>query len=378
MKTDLAISTSNGLSRGMSQKCKRRPRLAIVTTFLGIGGVENAIYTLANFLKATFELHFVTRCSALHEVQARIRTLGRVVNLVSCIEIYDYLRCEKIDVAYLINARIDEEYSAGDHGLYSFLSERGFPYLMWDMNGEDLLSQPAVTINPERQGGGWIYLPDPVDLAVIESATEKRLFSRDRIVVGIATRLSRIKNLETLIAAVGSAQRYCPALCLLIIGVELKVDDGGVPYTNEEVVALFEQHLASGSYRLFATEDFVPYIKGMDIAALSSRSEGLPIFLLEAAACGKPIVATDVGYIRDMVVPDFSGFLVNSEDHSEFAEALLALASQVQLREKLGHGGRILVRAHDVKGIGPRYRDLFLSLIAEVPEASDLTDFESP
>ena len=77
------------------------------------------------------------------------------------------------------------------------------------------------------------------------------------------------------------------------------------------------------------------------IAVLPSRREGLPRSLLEAAACGRAMIATDVPGCREVVRPD-TGLLVPLDDPAALAEAIAKLAQSPDLRRQLGAGARAL------------------------------------
>jgi glycosyltransferase involved in cell wall biosynthesis len=83
-------------------------------------------------------------------------------------------------------------------------------------------------------------------------------------------------------------------------------------------------------------------IQAFDAFALTSprRSEGMPTALLEAMACGKPVVATDVGAVRELVADGTSGFVVEPEDPEAIAAALLRLVSTPALASEMGQAGR--------------------------------------
>jgi len=67
-----------------------------------------------------------------------------------------------------------------------------------------------------------------------------------------------------------------------------------------------------------------------------SHREGLPVSLLEAAACGKPLIATDAPGCREIAVHDQTGLLVPLENPSALAEAMTRLAESPQLRARYG------------------------------------------
>ncbi len=81
------------------------------------------------------------------------------------------------------------------------------------------------------------------------------------------------------------------------------------------------------------------------IAVLPSRREGLPKSLLEAAACGRPIVATDVPGCREIARANVNALLVPADDAPALAEAIDKLATNVELRRRFGAAGRAMVEA---------------------------------
>lgn len=72
------------------------------------------------------------------------------------------------------------------------------------------------------------------------------------------------------------------------------------------------------------------------VAMLLSYREGLPKTLVEAAACGRPIITTDVQGCRDVVRNGVEGFLVPPQDSTAAADAIVALASDAQARLRMG------------------------------------------
>lgn len=79
------------------------------------------------------------------------------------------------------------------------------------------------------------------------------------------------------------------------------------------------------------------------IVTLPSLGEGLPTILLEAAASGRPIVATDVPGCRDVVQNGINGYLVPSEDPESLARAIEVLIKDPVLRKTMGASGREMV-----------------------------------
>jgi glycosyltransferase involved in cell wall biosynthesis len=100
------------------------------------------------------------------------------------------------------------------------------------------------------------------------------------------------------------------------------------------------------------------------IAVLPSRREGLPMSLLEAAACGRPMVATDVPGCREIVLPGETGLLVPIDDPNALAAAIETLAASPELRARYGAAARHLaVERFSAEAIGRQTVALYRSLV---------------
>ncbi len=101
------------------------------------------------------------------------------------------------------------------------------------------------------------------------------------------------------------------------------------------------------------------------IAVLPSRREGLPKSLLEAAACGRPIIATDVPGCREIARPGVNALLVPVDDAQALADAVEKLARDAGLRAKFGAAGRALVeREFSSARVGAEIVNLYRRLLA--------------
>jgi glycosyltransferase involved in cell wall biosynthesis len=102
------------------------------------------------------------------------------------------------------------------------------------------------------------------------------------------------------------------------------------------------------------------------IAVLPSRREGLPKSLLEAAACGRPLVATDVPGCREVARPGHTGLLVPADAPGPLAEAIAALAADPELRQRMGAAARALaVSKFSAADIGRQTANVYRRLLAE-------------
>jgi glycosyltransferase involved in cell wall biosynthesis len=101
------------------------------------------------------------------------------------------------------------------------------------------------------------------------------------------------------------------------------------------------------------------------IAVLPSRREGLPKSLLEAAACGRPIVATDVPGCREIARAGVNAFLVPVDDAQALADAVQQLAHNADLRAQFAVAGRTLVeREFASTRVGPETVRLYRAMLS--------------
>ena len=141
-----------------------------------------------------------------------------------------------------------------------------------------------------------------------------------------------VKGLEILVDALASFSGEKP-LCLLV---------GEGPQKTELQRAAKERGLCE--YWRFvgqrATDEIPVWMVAADMLVLPSYSEGRPNVVLEAQACGLPVVATRVGGTPELVRDEINGLLVESGDAQALAEAIQRLSRDAVLRQALGQAGR--------------------------------------
>ena len=100
------------------------------------------------------------------------------------------------------------------------------------------------------------------------------------------------------------------------------------------------------------------------IVVLPSYREGLPKVLLEAAACGKPLIATDVPGCRDIVTHGINGLLVPVRDSTALAAAIDSLLRDSSRRAAMGVAGREgVIRTFSVEKVAGQVVDLYRELL---------------
>ena len=89
--------------------------------------------------------------------------------------------------------------------------------------------------------------------------------------------------------------------------------------------------------------DVAAAVSDLDVVVLTSRNEGTPVALIEALACARPVVATDVGGVRFVVQDGVSGYVVPPGDHEAIAAALARILAARPLQQAMGGAGRRFV-----------------------------------
>jgi glycosyltransferase involved in cell wall biosynthesis len=104
----------------------------------------------------------------------------------------------------------------------------------------------------------------------------------------------------------------------------------------------------AATVRFVGNQEDVPlWLNSLDLFALPSfGDEGVPQGIMQAMACGLPVVSTPVGAIEEAVQRDRTGLIVPARDARALADALARLMSDTQLRTSMGEAGRAYARAH--------------------------------
>lgn len=127
-----------------------------------------------------------------------------------------------------------------------------------------------------------------------------------------------------------------------------------------------------GSHKLLQYVHFLgkmPHHRALQVTAestvfvLSSFEEGLPISLVEAMALGKPVVATKVGGVPEIVKDGVNGLLVPQGEPEQMTDALLKLLSNPKIRKEMGTTAAESVKDYSWSKIAERYKKLYSELI---------------
>ena len=159
-------------------------------------------------------------------------------------------------------------------------------------------------------------------------------YAAEEVVIGKVARLFHLKGHEYLVRAAKQVIRENPSVRFLLVGDGLLGEHFRAEIAR---IGLSDYFRFTG---LVPPEEIPGLIGAMDVVVHTSLREGLARVLPQALIAGKPVVSYDVDGAREVVIPKETGFLLPPKSVDRLAEALLELASDPALRDRLGSEGR--------------------------------------
>jgi glycosyltransferase involved in cell wall biosynthesis len=178
------------------------------------------------------------------------------------------------------------------------------------------------------------------------------------VVIGVVGRLAEVKRPEWALDVFALlAPRYLQ-LHLAFIG------DGSERGRIERRIRSLPEAMQRRAHLLGARDDMVPVLADLDLSLLTSRAEGLPIALIEAAAAGKPAVAARVGGVEEIVAHERTGFVGDTVD--ELAFGVAQLVDSPATASAMGQRARIRVAdRHSARALADRLENLYQLVVEE-------------
>lgn len=176
--------------------------------------------------------------------------------------------------------------------------------------------------------------------------------------ISMASRLLRDKGVMEFVEAARQLRQRGLRARFWLIGAP---DPANPATVSERQVEAWRRE---GSVECLGMRNDVPLLYSLShVISLPSYREGLPKALIEAAACGRPVVTTDVPGCRDAIEPGITGLLVPPRDAVVLADALQRLIEDGNLRRRMGHAARELAeREFCIKKIVAAHLDTYAGL----------------
>ena len=210
-----------------------------------------------------------------------------------------------------------------------------------------------------------------IDLARLFTSwrnTRGRINKGQRLVVGTVGRLVAQKGLVYFLQAAREVLLDFPNVIFVVVG------DG----PDREKLEHMARELAIEQNVLFTGQcmDMPGAYASMDVFVLASIDEGMPMTIIEALGSKRPVVATRVGAVPRLIIPEKTGLLIAPRDVQALKLAILKLLNDSSLRSQLGNAGKALVkRGHSNELMARNYLKLYEQMAGQLgkrPEQSCL------
>lgn len=365
------------------------PLIAHIVFRFDVGGLENGVVNLVNRLPPDEFRHVIIALTRATDFKARINRSDVAVHALdkqpgkdpaAYLRLYRLLRRLRPAVVHTRN------YGTLDCQLVAFLARA--PYRIhgehgWDIHDPDgtnrKYQQVRRALNPlihrfitvSRDLERWLLervgIPAAKVTRICNGVDTDHFRPADRtrgdlppqaVVVGSVTRFEPIKDPLNLVRAFIAARQRLAAPGSTIDLRLLMVGDG--PLRAAALAEIAAAGESASAWLPGARDDVAGYYANMHYYALGSRREGISNTVLEAMACGLPVIASATGGNLELVDVGTTGTLVPPGDTAALTEALVAYASDPTLRERQGRAAHERVeREYSLAEMVMSYREVY-------------------
>ena len=369
----------------------KRPRLVYVVTLAEVGGAQSYVRDLMAAAREEYDVTVAAfgdgplRTAAAEfgipfvSLQHVRRPLSLIQDPLGLVELTRLFRRLRPDIVHLnsskagilgriaaVIARVPVTIFTAHGWAFKATSGLGATLFLWaDRAVRPFTTMVVCVSETELRAGLAARVCRVAEATVISNAVEvgaapqREQRAAGRVEIVSVGRLAEPKDFATLLSAIALLRHGSARLRVL----------GDGPLRAELEAQISELGLDGSVELVGEVADVRPYLMQADIFVLSSRSEGMPISVLEAMASGLPVVASDVGGLGEVVVEGESGFLVSPEETTGLADRLSLLVSDEALRKRLGKAGWQRADRHFSL---PRWRAAHMTLYRSLLDARSL------
>ena len=219
---------------------------------------------------------------------------------------------------------------------YSFLHMR---ILKFNLSKADKLLSTGIKMKTEAEKytkKEILVTPFGIDVNKFKATDVTTIFEKDNIVIGTIKTLEKIYGIEYLIKAFKIVKTKLPdkKIKLLLVGE-------GTQRKKLENMAIELNLLSDILFTGYVNNNEVEkYHNMLDVFVAVSLQESFGVSVLEASACGKPVIVSNVGGLPEVVDDGKTGIIVEKENPYQLADALIKLITNPNLRIEMGINGR--------------------------------------
>ncbi len=181
----------------------------------------------------------------------------------------------------------------------------------------------------------------------------------DELLLVYPADISVRKNQKMLIETAAQLRQMAP-------GLKFKILMPGQPILREQMEQFANEKGVSENCCFMGYRRDIQQLVGMsDIMVSSSKQEGLPVCIMEAMACGKPIICTKVRGNEDLVTPDVNGFLCDLDDVNDMAEKIYYLYQNPARMKQMGDASRQLIDKYSKDAVNEELWNIYTDLLGK-------------
>jgi glycosyltransferase involved in cell wall biosynthesis len=195
-----------------------------------------------------------------------------------------------------------------------------------------------------------VYFPNFTnDVSIVKADTKLKGIDGKRILC--LANLRDQKNHFLLLEVAEKLKKSNPDWTFHLIGKDFEDD-----YSRQIHDLILHKELVQNVFIYGSKNDIISIINQSEIAILTSKSEGLPVALIEYGLCKKPVVSTNVGEIPLIIKNRVNGFIVGVREIDDFYESLLQLINNEVLRNQFGAAlNQTILENHSEEGVIIKY-----------------------
>jgi len=217
-----------------------------------------------------------------------------------------------------------------------------------------------VVANSNSSQDSFYDITKTNDIKVIKNSinpiNNQKINNLEDFIIGYIGRVEKNKNLMQLVYAFKKVNAIFPKTKLHIVG------DG--KYLNIIENEIKKIKLQSSVKLLGFKKDIIYQLNLMDLFVFPSISEGMPNSILEAMSVGLPTIGFNVSGVRDLIVNEFNGLLLNNISIESLSESILHLIRDDSLRKRLGQNAQLSIkRDHSVKSMVRSFEEQYNNLL---------------
>ena len=229
-------------------------------------------------------------------------------------------------------------------------------------HADKIIAVSNAAAKPFGKNGKLLVINNSIDLnsfKPIEDIRGELNISKNELVIGIVGQISKLKGHDVFLKAASIILKKNKNIKFLIVGEVRRERDQGLCEALINKLDLRENVIFTG-FR----HDIANVLSAIDILAFPTLKESFGRSAIEAMALGKPVVASNVGGVPEIVRHGKTGILVSPGDAEELADGLLELINDKEKREDMGNEGLKVVREKfDIRDMMNRIENVYKELL---------------